>query len=287
MVGTGAFLGVTAVAAPAGAVIGGTDATEEYSFMAALYDDEGEHFCGGALVDEQWVLTAGHCTGPEQITVRVGSNDHLEGGSEREVTEVVEHPDYEVIDVSDDPDYEFSQYLLRNDLALLKLDSPVEQTPIGIGTESAAPGTAVRAMGWGMVDEFGEEDKPVILQELDTEVVPVDQCADLDADSDLCSEHPTEEAQLCMADSGGPLVRREEGDWELVGVASRDGDFDVNLACVGPMVFTDPVAHADWITTTIEDDSTPPVSDTTPWPECQQGDETHNPRGGHPRHDHS
>ncbi|PSK89993.1 trypsin [Murinocardiopsis flavida] len=102
-----------------------------------------------------------------------------------------------------------------------------------------------------MADEFGEEPKPDILQELDTEVVPVDRCAELDANSDLCSEHPTDEAQVCTTDSGGPLIRGAEGRWELVGVVSRDGDYDVSPLCVGPSVFTDAVAHADWITTTV------------------------------------
>ncbi|MGW7516955.1 S1 family peptidase [Streptomyces sp. NPDC054796] len=235
--GAGAVALTVALAPSASAIIGGHDATSEYPFMVSVQKD-GKHYCGASLIKPDWIVTAGHCSvnvKPEQLSVRVGDQDRTKGAKAK-VTKVVAHPD-------------FSYEPFRDDVAVMKLDHPVDAKPVELAAEPGPTGTKTRILGWGMTCEDGSEcpDLPRKLQELDTKLVPDALCSEnYNAANELCTDSPTENAQACMVDSGGPQIKGRPGHWELIGATSRDGDADPKCA-TGPGIYTDLTAHRDWI----------------------------------------
>ncbi|MEU6943498.1 trypsin-like serine protease, partial [Streptomyces rubiginosohelvolus] len=87
-----AFTG-TATAAP-NPIVGGGQATTTYSFMGSIQVNGG-HYCGASLISPGWMVTALHCTygngalPPSALRVRIGSNDHLSGGTLASVSQIV------------------------------------------------------------------------------------------------------------------------------------------------------------------------------------------------------
>ncbi len=204
-------------------IIGGTPAPEgAYPWMASLgvrgAPTRSGHFCGGAFVAPDWVITAAHCVrrSADRIQILGGTNALDKGGKVHFVKRVVIHDKYD----ADTNDY---------DVALLQLDrrftgrtipllSPAEAGQI------AAPGTLAIVAGWGLTAESGEVSN--ILRHVTVELVSRQICNGIASysgaisDFQICAGFPQGGKDSCQGDSGGPLMVSNGSGYLLAGVVS-------------------------------------------------------------------
>eukprot|EP00541_Cyclophora_tenuis_P016416 CAMPEP_0116559890 /NCGR_PEP_ID=MMETSP0397-20121206/10664_1 /TAXON_ID=216820 /ORGANISM="Cyclophora tenuis, Strain ECT3854" /LENGTH=578 /DNA_ID=CAMNT_0004085743 /DNA_START=41 /DNA_END=1777 /DNA_ORIENTATION=- len=190
-------------------VVGGTNADPTRFPYYAILDVEtpaGFFFCGAVLVNDDILLTTAECTtGFTSIFAAVNFTVEAETptGFEyfREVTNVFVHP-------------EFNATNNRNDLAVLKLELPVNQVaPISIRAQRVGNGVEVTAVGFGEL-AANTNNFPDILQEVEIVTIPTQDCNARYAGTgvtvlnqrQVCALAPGRDT--CNGDAGGPVVMK-------------------------------------------------------------------------------
>ncbi|XP_054285738.1 serine proteinase stubble-like isoform X2 [Macrosteles quadrilineatus] len=231
----------------------------EYPWQVAILKkdpQESVYVCGGTLIDHQHVLTAAHCVKSYtnfDLRVRLGEWDvnhdvEFYPYVERDVSALHVHP-------------EFYAGTLFNDIALLRLDHPVDFQQSPHISPACLPephseyaGHRCWTTGWGK-DAFGDYGKyQNILKEVDVPVVSHHQCQAQLQQTRLGYDfklHPgficaggEEGKDACKGDGGGPMVCERGGTWQLVGVVSWGigcGQYGV------PGVYIKVAHYLDWI----------------------------------------
>lgn len=235
-----------------GDIIDGEEAQPgEAPFIASL-EFLGSHYCAASIINENTLLTAGHCLPypPSRITVKAGIHlrSNNDGVQSAQVSRTIVHPLY-TWGVSP---YDIGIIKLATPLNLnsLKTDHPVDRVRLG-NAESSAAGDGI-LYGWG---KDRSDNLPDALQKLDTRIIEYAECKrELPDNSpidpvNICTHYKREENPfegVCSGDSGGPLVKRNSsGSVELVGIVSWG--FLPCIFSTYPSVYTYVPAFSEWI----------------------------------------
>jgi len=222
-------------------VIGGSNAEPGYApYQISLQNMFGQHMCGGAIIDKQWVLTAAHCVygyNPTYLRVATGTNNWTKPGASYFIKEFFTHCNY------DNP-------MFHNDIALILLNDTIvmnEYTqPIALPTKLLAKGDDVILTGWGSTVLWG--DSPDILQKITLKSIEYEDCVKAHVDTPfvdighICTFTQIGEGS-CHGDSGGPLISNNV----LVGLVNWGLPCAVGLPDVQANVFY----YTDWIKRTM------------------------------------
>ena len=149
-------------------VNGETAAGNTWSWAVSL--EIGEFLCGGSIISDSYIVTAGHCVQDafaSSITAHVGSTIILEGQS-LSVSRIYQHPEY-----YENPSKEY----VLNDIALLKLSKRLDMTDQTLAIACLpkndgvlASNTDLIAIGWGTTYE-GSTDVSNTLQQVTVKYV--------------------------------------------------------------------------------------------------------------------
>uniref|UniRef100_A0A3Q1BUZ3 Peptidase S1 domain-containing protein n=1 Tax=Amphiprion ocellaris TaxID=80972 RepID=A0A3Q1BUZ3_AMPOC len=208
-------------------IVGGQDAPPGFwPWQVSVNSVGGFQFCGGSLMNNQWVLSAAHCFSRVRSAIVYVGRQSQQGSNPNEVSrtvsQIIIHPNYD-------------SSTLNNDIALLRLSSSVTFStyiaPVCLAASDSTfhAGVNTWVTGWGTIASGVSNPFPQNLMEVQVPIVGGRQCncsygVGQITDNMLCAGLPEGGRDSCQGYSGSPLMCKEEGTWFQVAVLSVENN---------------------------------------------------------------
>ncbi|GFR33106.1 plasma kallikrein [Trichonephila clavata] len=214
-----------------------------------------QHICGATIINSDWAVTAAHCiAGGFFTTYRVQAG--AMNMTKREKIAPTNHMVVPIVHEGYNP-----LRSLKNDIALLRLTSPIDLDNSdgfmnGVCLPSKDLADNITGMGtvtgWGTTSQGGSLSET--LRAVDVPLLSDEKCKEVYKENYeptmLCAGYDEGGKDSCQGDSGGPFVQRSsDGVSTLIGIVSW------GYGCAQPNypgVYTETAHYIDWITRTMK-----------------------------------